>query len=58
MTQRITIRHDGREYEGWLHMKDNYDVNGELGRPIRLRCSLETEAGQQGGYYGMCVLSD
>lgn len=59
VSQRILIRYDGREHKGWMYTKHNYRENGELGgRPIRLRCSLESEPSQHGEVFGICTFED
>lgn len=55
VTQKIVIRHDGREYEAWMNTRRDYERNSELdGRPAELVCALETPAGAWGGVYGIC----
>ena len=57
--QKIYIRHDGNEYEAYLFMKKNYDDNGELhGKPLDLVCELNNEPSREGGFYGVCTLSN
>ena len=41
--QRIVIHHQGQEYLAWQTTKRNYDENGELKKPIKLRCELTEE---------------
>lgn len=54
--QSITIRHDGKSYEAWLHNKHSYANNAELGgKPIRLVCRLENPPQRRNdGIYGIC----
>lgn len=57
--QKIFIHVGGNEYEAWMHTKHNYNDLGELnGKPIRLECDLESEAGFRDGFYGICTLSE
>ena len=50
--QSITIAIDGNSYKAWAYFKRNYDDNGELRRPIRLKCRLETEPASRPASYG------
>lgn len=55
--QSLTIKVNGKSYEGWLLNKHNYDDNGEVEgkKPLRLVCRLEAApARHPGGYYGIC----
>jgi hypothetical protein len=53
--QKLLIRYDGVEYEGWLHSKSDYDANSELeGRPLRLVCDLATQPDYEGTHFGIC----
>jgi hypothetical protein len=53
--QKLIIRYQGVEYEGWLHGKDSYDANTELdGRPLRLVCDLATAPDYEGTHFGIC----
>lgn len=53
--QTMTIKHGGRRYEAWLHVKHDYDTNGELdGKPIRMVCRLESAPQRRGRIYGIC----
>jgi hypothetical protein len=58
--QTITIAADGTSYKAWVYFKRNYDDNGELRRPIRLKCRLETEPASRPASYdevfGVCDL--
>lgn len=58
--QTITVELDGKPYMAWSYFKRNYDDNGELGRPIRLSCRLETEPAKRPARYdkvfGVCDL--
>jgi len=57
--QKIFIRYDGKEYEAYLFMKKNYDINGELdGKPLDLVCELDNRASREGGFYGVCTLAN
>ncbi len=50
--QTITIQIDSTSYKAWAYFKRNYDDNGELRRPIRLNCRLETEPASRPASYG------
>ena len=52
--QAIFIRHGGATYKAWLLNKQNYDLNGEIGRPINIVCRLEAEIKHSGDVYGIC----
>lgn len=53
--QRIVIRYEGVEYEGWRHTKNSYELNSELaGRPLRLVCELSLAPDFEGKHYGVC----
>lgn len=57
--QSLTIKVNGKAYEGWLLNKHNYDDNGEVEgkKPLKLVCRLEAAPGRHGGgYYGICEL--
>lgn len=57
--QEIYIRYQGKEYEAYLLMKNNYEENGELkGKPLSLTCNLDTEPSRDGGFYGICTLAN
>lgn len=60
--QTITVQVDGASYKAWVYFKRNYDDNGELRRPIRLLCRLETEPASRpasyGEVFGVCDLVD
>jgi hypothetical protein len=59
ITQKILIRHDGRQYEAWIFTKRNYDQNGELkGRKIRLTCDLDRTPSHTGKVYGICTVEE
>ena len=56
--QEISIRYQGKAYEGYLLLKNNYDSNGELkGKALKLTCDLENEPDRTSGFYGICTLS-
>lgn len=38
--QKIFIHHQGKQYRAWEVDKRNYDVNGEIKKPINLSCEL------------------
>ncbi|NJN48187.1 MAG: hypothetical protein HC808_18805 [Candidatus Competibacteraceae bacterium] len=53
--QRLVIRYDGKEYEGWRHNKNSYELNSELaGQPLRLICELANTPEFEGKHYGIC----
>ncbi|MCA9364906.1 MAG: hypothetical protein KC736_03375 [Candidatus Moranbacteria bacterium] len=53
--QKITIRHNGVDYQGWEHRKESFDENSELdGQPIKLICDLSTTPDVEGSHYGIC----
>lgn len=53
--QRLMIRHNGVEYEGWRHNKNSYELNSELaGRSLRLICELANAPDFEGKHYGIC----
>ena len=58
--QSIVIHFGDASYKAWMYFKRNYDDNGELGRPIRLSCRLETEPAKRPASYdsvfGVCDL--
>ena len=43
VSQKIVFLHQGKEYLGWEMTKHNYEVDGELRRPIQLSCDLNTK---------------
>jgi len=60
--QTIMVEHEKIFYEAWSLFKHNLDVNGEVGRPVKMRCDLanppsrvETGPYDQ-GYFGICTL--
>ena len=56
--QRLVIRHNGVEYEGWRHNKNSYEINSELGgRPLRLVCELANAPDFEGKHYGICKVA-
>lgn len=57
INQTIAIE-DGETFrDGWVKQKLNYAENGELGRPIRLRCDLGSTEVRQDDFYGFCDLA-
>ena len=45
IVQRLTARHDDRDFELWSSMKRDYLLNGEAaGKPLNLECELTREA--------------
>jgi hypothetical protein len=53
--QRLMIRYNGVEYEGWRHNKNSYEINSELdGRSLRLVCELANTPDFEGKHYGIC----
>lgn len=58
--QTIIVHVEGSSYKAWMYFKRNYDDNGELGRPIRLTCRLESDpAARPASYntvFGICDL--
>ena len=53
--QRLVIRHQGEEYEGWRHNKTSVEPNSELdGRPLKLVCELTTPPDFEGTHFGIC----
>ncbi len=40
IAQKIKMTHMGKEYLAWDIDKRNYDLNGELGRDLKLQCDL------------------
>jgi hypothetical protein len=55
--QRITIRFQGKDYEGWRHTKDSYDPDTEAdGGPFVLVCELSEKPDFEGTHYGICRL--
>lgn len=58
ITQRLIIIHEGKEFKGYICIKDNYRHNGELGgRPISLVCDLKNDFKDNGGFTGICRYS-
>lgn len=60
INQTLTIRHNGKEYDGWLHDKDNYAKNSESANaPFTLVCELSDTPGAhpESKSYGICVLT-
>ena len=56
--QRLMIRHNGIEYEGWRHNKNSYELNSELdGRSLRLVCELSNTPDFEGKHYGICQVA-
>lgn len=57
ITQKLIMIHEGKEYEGFICIKDNYKHNGELGgKPISLVCDLRNEFKDNGDFTGICRL--
>lgn len=57
ITQKMIMIYEGKEYEGWICNKRNYDRNGELGgKPISLLCDLKNTFTDNGGFTGICRL--
>lgn len=58
--QTILIDVAGTSYKAWMYFKRNYDNNGELRRPIRLACRLESDPDARPASYntvfGICDL--
>jgi hypothetical protein len=56
--QTITIEHAGKSYKAWVLFKRDYEDKGELaGKPIVLRCRLESEPQRRGEVFGICEFS-
>ena len=57
ITQDIKIFVGNEEYKAWRFTKHDYENNGELnGRPINIKCSLETEAFFKDDVFGICTI--
>ena len=55
--QRIVITVGGTRYQGWGHIKSNYEINGETnGAPISLSCDIASDPIKRGKVFGMCKL--
>ncbi len=55
IVQRLIIRHDGNEYEGWRHNKSSVEPNSELdGQPLKLICELTNKPDFEGTHFGIC----
>ncbi len=55
IVQRLVIRYQGKEYEGWRHNKSSIEPNSELdGRPLKLVCELTTPPDFEGTHFGIC----
>lgn len=53
--QRLVIRYQGQEFEGWNHGKKGKEANTEAnGKPVRLVCELSDEPGVSGNSFGIC----
>jgi hypothetical protein len=52
--QSILIIAEGKTFDAWFLNKRNYDVNGEIGKPISITCRLEAEKKRSGEVYGIC----
>jgi hypothetical protein len=56
--QEIHIRYEGKEYEAYLLIKNNYKENGELdGKPLSSICEFNDEPNRDSGFYGICTLA-
>lgn len=54
--QTILIKHGGKTHKAWMFNKGNYDLDGELDRPIVMTCRLEREPTHTGDVFGICEL--
>jgi hypothetical protein len=54
--QTILIKHGGKTFKAWMFNKGNYDLDGELDRPIVMTCRLEREPTHTGDVFGICEL--
>ncbi|MCJ7555870.1 MAG: hypothetical protein MUP90_03020 [Gammaproteobacteria bacterium] len=55
IVQKLLIRYQGKEYEGWRHNKSSVEANSELnGRPLKLVCELTTPPDFEGTHFGIC----
>lgn len=57
--QKIIIWLDDKDYQGWQMVKRNYDVNGEIGAALNLKCELTkqpdiTEQKIGSNIFGLC----
>ena len=53
--QRLVIRYQGKEYEGWRHNKTSVEPDSELdGHPLKLVCELTTRPDFEGTHFGIC----
>jgi len=59
--QKLVIEHDGQEHTAWEMSKRNYDLDGELGKPINISCEITNkEVKQEIGYrilWGKCKVN-
>ena len=59
VTQRLVIRYQGQEFEGWNHGKRGKEARTESnGKPLRLVCELSNEPGVVGHSFGICHLQE
>lgn len=59
--QQLSISYQGTDYKGWVFVKRDYEVNGELnGKPLKLRCALELPpvANAKYNYFGICTVEE
>ncbi|MDR6308938.1 DUF6795 domain-containing protein [Pacificitalea manganoxidans] len=56
--QEITAFGPGGSSLIWSAQKRNYDPEGELGRPLRVRCVLGAEEGSGPLFWSTCTLMD
>ena len=55
----IYIRYEGKEYEAYLLIKNNYEENCELAdKPLSFICELNDEPSRDGGFYGICTMAE
>ncbi|MCJ7558249.1 MAG: hypothetical protein MUP90_15235 [Gammaproteobacteria bacterium] len=55
VVQRLVIRFQGKEYEGWRHNKTSVEPDSELdGQPLKLVCELTTPPDFEGTHFGIC----
>ena len=59
VSQKLLLRYDGQEFEGWRHSKTSGEPNGELdGKPLKLVCELTTAPDFEGTHYGICRVDE
>jgi hypothetical protein len=59
IAQRIGVYENGQENIAWLMGKNNYDENGEIGRPLVLDVELTRDVDQMPrgrGYVGIAAI--